>query len=145
MTNPGSANEDCLLLDIYVPVRNETDPDKFPVLVYFHGGALVFGSSKIPLSRMIVFCKGWVCPKMELKYTKRNALKTAFYFSDWKMDCVKCIDKVFQWANNEIVSRSSLNSRFPVTSILTFAQWCCAMVPISANKLVRIIYSTQLE
>ena len=40
-------SEDCLYLNVYVPVRNNSDLHmrRYPVMVYIHGGAYVSGSS----------------------------------------------------------------------------------------------------
>lgn len=38
--------EDCLFLNIYVPL-NTTAESKLPVLVWIHGGAFVFGSANL--------------------------------------------------------------------------------------------------
>src|SRR5262245_12912281 len=42
---PGSTNEDCLFLNVFVP-GNASSRARLPVLVFFHGGAFISGSSE---------------------------------------------------------------------------------------------------
>ena len=44
--NPGSANEDCLFLNVYAPARADRG-DELPVMFWIHGGALVTGAGSI--------------------------------------------------------------------------------------------------
>ncbi|MEO8938180.1 MAG: carboxylesterase/lipase family protein [Burkholderiaceae bacterium] len=45
--DPGPLNEDCLFLNVWTP-RAATDA-RLPVMVWFHGGALIFGAGSLPL------------------------------------------------------------------------------------------------
>lgn len=47
-------SEDCLFLNVYTP---SLDDKKMPVMVFFHGGAFVYGSSSHPLYRKGKLCK----------------------------------------------------------------------------------------
>lgn len=40
----GNVTEDCLFLDIFVPAAAVLSQKKVPVIVWFYGGAYVFGS-----------------------------------------------------------------------------------------------------
>jgi carboxylesterase type B len=50
----GTQSEDCLFLDVYVPMQAFTMSHRLPVVVWFYGGAFLFGSktqydpSKLP-------------------------------------------------------------------------------------------------
>lgn len=50
-------SEDCLFLDLYVPRSAAISPSthKLPVVVWFYGGAYVFGSKNVPLSEGILY------------------------------------------------------------------------------------------
>ena len=41
----GPTSEDCLFLNVWRPAR----PGRYPVMVFFHGGAFTFGSGGVPL------------------------------------------------------------------------------------------------
>ena len=45
--DPGRLDEDCLTLDVWTPIGGSTKP--LPVMVWLHGGALVFGAGSLPL------------------------------------------------------------------------------------------------
>jgi len=44
--NPGALSEDCLFLNVWTPSLRQDD--KLPVMVWIHGGGLVFGSGAVP-------------------------------------------------------------------------------------------------
>ncbi len=44
--NPGPISEDCLFLNVWTPTLQQRD--KLPVMVWIHGGGLVFGSGGVP-------------------------------------------------------------------------------------------------
>ncbi|MEO5579149.1 MAG: carboxylesterase family protein, partial [Gemmatimonadaceae bacterium] len=45
--DPGSISEDCLYLNVWSPNANPSA--RLPVMVWIHGGALIFGSGSVPL------------------------------------------------------------------------------------------------
>ena len=45
----GALGEDCLYLNVWTPAAAPSPADKRPVMVWIHGGALVYGSGNVPL------------------------------------------------------------------------------------------------
>ncbi|KAM0189080.1 hypothetical protein ACHAPQ_010189 [Fusarium lateritium] len=69
-----SGTEDCLFLDIYVPVSifNDPDPEPLPVNVWFYGGAYAFGTKHVSTK---VFGIGVDLPL----YSGRSLMKSSKY------------------------------------------------------------------
>lgn len=105
MTLPGTYTEDCLFLDIYVPASVLNGNTQVPVVVWFYGGAYLFGSkdefniTQIPLysgqgvleatSHPIIFVAGnyrvgpfgWLAGT----YVEQNALPNAGLYDQRKV------------------------------------------------------------